>query len=225
MQHNIKSLIGFRMEAADGDIGRVEEFYFEETSWLIRYLIIETGNWLLNRKVLIVPQAIKQCDAKAEVFRTNLTTEQIRTSPDVGTDQLVSRQQTVPLYGHYDWEWYGSGFYAGGLEAVMDNDPVIDAQDEKGDLHLRSTEEIKGYQIHTADGDFGHVSDFILDDTTWQIIYLVVDTHKWFGGTKLLIKTSAINEIQWGNAKVMVNIITETIKDCPVFDESEFNHS
>ncbi|MGA9211831.1 PRC-barrel domain-containing protein [Kaistella sp.] len=224
MQHNIKSLIGYRMEATDGEIGKVEEFYFEDTNWLIRYLIVETGNWLLNRKVLIIPQAIKQSDAKPGVFPVNLTKEQIKTSPDIDTDQPVSRQQTMPLYGHYDWEWYGSGFYAGGLEAVMDNDPVINDQDEKGDLHLRSTKEVKGYQIHTIDGDFGHVSDFILDDTTWQIIYLVVDTHKWFGGTKVLIKTSAIKEIQWENTKIIVNISTETIKDSPIFDDSKFNH-
>ncbi|WHF52896.1 PRC-barrel domain-containing protein [Chryseobacterium gotjawalense] len=225
MQRNVKSLIGYRMEATDGEIGKVEEFYFEDTNWLIRYLIVETGNWLVNRKVLISPQAIKQNDAKEEVFRTNLTTEQIRTSPDIDTNQPVSRQQAMPLYGHYDWEWYGTGFYVGGLEAVMDNDPVIDPSTDKGDDHLRSTDNVKGYQIHTIDGDFGHVSDFILDDTTWQIIYLVVDTHKWFGGTKVLIKTSTITEVQWENATIFVNISTETIKDSPAFDESKFNPS
>ncbi|MDQ2864077.1 MAG: PRC-barrel domain-containing protein [Bacteroidota bacterium] len=234
MQRTIKSLIGYGMEATDGDIGEVEEFYFEDTTWLIRYLILKTGNWFLYRKVLISPQAIVKKYKASGLFAVNLSKEQIRTSPDIDTDKPVSRQQDIELYGHYVWQRYGSGFYAGG-SAVIDNDPIIDEKIVKeadpndkrsdDDLHLRSTKTIIGYHIHASDGDFGHVSDFIFDDANWQIIFLVVDTHNWFGGKKVLIETGTVKEIQWDNSKVILNISTDEIKECPLFDELQFKHT
>lgn len=224
------------MEATDGDIGKAEDFYFEDTTWVIRYLIVKTGNWFLYRKVLIAPQAIIKGGVAPGVFPVNLTKEQIKTSPDIDTDKPVSLQQDMQLYGHYAWQRYGgSGFYAGGSAAAMDNVPIIDEKIMKeadpgdkrsdDDLHLRSTKAIMGYHIHASDGDVGHVSDFILDDANWQIMYLVVDTHNWFGGKKVLIETGTIKEIQWDNSRVIVNISTEEIKECPVFDEWQFEHS
>jgi sporulation protein YlmC with PRC-barrel domain len=236
MQRNIKSLIGYSMEATDGDIGKVEEFYFEDTTWVIHYLIVKTGNWFLYRKVLIGPQAIVRRNAAPGIFPVNLSKEQIRTSPDIDTDKPVSLQQDIELYGHYAWQRYGGGgFYAGGSPAAMDNVPIIDEKkmreadpnDKRSDddLHLRSTKTIMGYHIHASDGDIGHVSDFILDDANWQIRYLVVDTHNWFGGKKVLIETGTIKEIQWENSKVILDISTNSLKDCPAFDELKFNHS
>lgn len=236
MQHNIKSLIGYSIEATDGDIGKIEDFYFEDTTWVIRYLIVKTGNWFLYRKVLIAPQAIVKRWTEPGVFPLNLSMEQIKTSPDIDTDKPVSLQQDTQLYGHYAWQRYGgSGFYAGGSAAAMDNVPIIDEKVMKGadpgdtrsdnDLHLRSTKKIMEYHIHASDGDVGHVSDFILDDANWQIRYLVVDTHNWFGSKKVLIETGTIKEIQWENSKVILDISTNSFKDCPAFDESQFNHS
>ena len=135
----------------------------------------------------------------------------------------------MQLYGHYAWQRYGGGgFYAGGSAAAMDNIPMIDEKIMKeadsndkridDDLHLRSTKTIMGYHIHASDGDVGHVNDFIFDDANWQIMYLVIDTHNWVGGEKVLIDTATIKEIQWESSKVILNIITGAIKDGPVFD-------
>ena len=82
-----------------------------------------------------------------------------------------------------------------------------------------------GYHIHASDGDFGHVSDFIFDDANFQIIYMVVDSHNWFGGKKYLIETGTIKEIQWENSKVVLNISMDEIKEGTVFDESKFKNS
>jgi len=235
MQININNLIGYNLEATDGNIGKVEEFYFEDTTWVIRYIIIKTGNWLSYRMVLIAPQAIVKRNAMPGIFPVNLSKEQIRTSPDIDTDKPVSRQQVMELYGHYAWQRYGgSGFYAGGSAAAMDNVPITDEKIMKeadpndkrsdDDLHLRSTKKIMGYHIHASDGDFGHVSDFIFDDVKWQIMHLVVDSHNWFGGKKFLIETGTIKEIQWENSKVILDISINSLKDCPAFDESQFSH-
>ncbi|MEO7044461.1 MAG: PRC-barrel domain-containing protein [Ferruginibacter sp.] len=236
MQRNIKSLIGCSMEATDGDIGEVHEFYFEDNTWLIRYFVIKTGNWFLNRKVLISPYALLKKDKETCILPVNLTKEQIRTSPDIDTDKPVSRQQDLALYGHYAWQRYGgSGFYAGGSEAVMNDAPIIDekilteadANDKRSDddLHLRSTKAITDYHIHAVDGDFGHITDFIVDDSNWKIMFLVVDSHNWFGGKKYLVETDAVKEIQWDNSKVILNITKAGIEEGSLFDESQYHYS
>jgi sporulation protein YlmC with PRC-barrel domain len=236
MRHNINSIIGYRMEGTDGEIGKVKEFYFDDKTWKIRYLIIKTGNRLTGRKALISPQALLVPDWEEEVFPINLTKEQIKNSPDIDTDKPVSRQQELELYGHYLWQpYWGSDFYAGG--SIWNNtyqNPVIDEKivKEVGSKnkqsneypHLRSTQSISGYHIHANDGDIGHLKDFIIDDQTWLITDLVIDTHNRLGGKKVLIPIRHIKEIQWDNFKIITDISKAFIKDCPLFNESEYKH-
>ena len=234
MQHNIKNLLDFKMNATDGDIGEVKEFYFDDETWAIRYLVVETGNWFSNKKVLIAPQALLKPDWLNKSFPVNLTKEQIKNSPDINTDKPVSRHQEIEMYGHYSWQRYGgSGFYAGGSAAVMNLPPIVDEEIIKEndpdnqteyDLHLRSTESVSGYYIHATDGNIGHLKEFILDSETWQITNLIMDTHNWIGGHKVLVSVSHIKEIQWENSRVMVDISKETIKDYPHFDENNFEY-
>ncbi len=236
MQRNIKSLIGWSMEATDGDIGELDEFYFKDDNWVINYMVIKTGNWFLSRKVLISPQALVERITDNNILPVNLSKEQIRKSPDVDTDKPVSRQQDIDLYGHYAWQRYGgSGFYAGGSALVMDNSPFIDEaifseadkNDKRSDddLHLRSTKAITGYHIHASDGDWGYVTDFIFDDLNWKITFLVIDSHQWFGGEKYLVEVGKVKEIQWVNSKVILNLSKDELKISPLFDELLFKHS
>lgn len=231
MQKNLNQLIGFKMGATDGEIGEVKEFYFDDTNWNIRYLIVETGNWLYNKKVLIAPQALLAPDWDNKVFPINLTKEQIKNSPDIDTDKPISLSKEMEMYGHYEWQPYmGAGFFAGGSGALMNLNPVIDEElikmndpDHKDfDPNLRSTARISGYYIHATDGDIGHVKDFIMDIETWKITYLVIDTHNWFGGKKVQISVRHVTEIQWENFSIIMDISKEYLKDCQAYQESRF---
>jgi len=233
MQRSITSLTGYKMRATDGEIGKVKEFYFDDLSWAIRYLIIETGNWLSNRKVLISPQALQLPDWKNKEFPINLTKQQIKNSPDIDTNKPISHRQEIEMYRHYAWERYGgNGFYAGSSAAVMNLSAVVDEKTIKendpagsranDDPHLRSTERVSGYHIHATDGDIGHVNDFIIDDEVWKITDLVIDTHNWIGGHKVLVPARHVKEIQWENFKIIIDVSREYVKDCQVFNEPEF---
>jgi sporulation protein YlmC with PRC-barrel domain len=235
MQRNINSLIGYNLEGTDGEIGKVTDFYFDDDTWTIRYLILQTGNWFSGRDVLISPEALVKSIWKPGIFPVNLTKDQILNSPDIDTDKPVSRQQEIELYGHYLWQpYWGSDFYAGGLWGIPSSAPVIDQKivketDEndkrsKDDRHLRSTHEVTGYHIHAIDGEIGHVKDFIMDDRTWQIVWLVVDTHNWIGGKKVLIPVRHIKEVQWENSKVVADETVDSVKNSIAFDGSEFVH-
>ncbi len=236
MQQNIENLIGFSLGANDGEIGKVEEFYFDDSTWDIRYIIVKTGGWLFGRKVLIAPQSVQKVDWGKNNFTVNLTKEQVKNSPEIDTDKPVSLQQEISLYGHYDWQRFGgSGFYAGASAPFL-NTPIIvdetvateaDSSDNRNDddVHLRSTDAIINYHIHATDGDVGHVNDFIIDTTTWKVLYLVVDTHNFIGEEKVLIPVESVIELQWIASKVMVDMTIESIKNAASFNKEAYNYS
>lgn len=231
MQHSIKSLIGFKLGAIDGEIGKVEEFYFDDESWTIRYLVVKTGGWLSDRKVLISPVALMEPDWENQSFPVKLTKEQIKHSPDIDTHMPVSRQQEMALYKYYEWPYgdpIGAGFYGhmgmmGMVESRVSFEQAIKAMrndKEPGDPHLRSTSELKGYRIHAIDGEIGHVTDFTVDEH-WRIRFLVLDTGNWFHGKKVLISTEWITAVSWAHSRVDVGISLEAVKGSPEYDADQ----
>src|SRR5205807_5692272 len=90
----------------------------------------------------------------------------------------------------------------------------VPAEEEpEGDRHLRSTTEVAGYTVEARDGEIGRVGDFIVDDETWAIRYLVVETGTWWSGKKVLVPPGWINSINWPEATVTVDLDRATIKD------------
>jgi sporulation protein YlmC with PRC-barrel domain len=91
--------------------------------------------------------------------------------------------------------------------------------EESWDPYLRSTHEVTGYNIQAADGEVGHVEDFIIDDETWAIRYLIVDTRNWLPGKKILLSPFWIERVSWSESKVFVNLPMEKIKESPEYTE------
>lgn len=233
MERNVSSLIGCNIEAKNGIIGKLEEFYFDDESWTIRYLIVKTGSWLSGREVLISRVALKNRDWLNKTIPVNLTKKQVQNSPDIDTKKPVSRQQEANLFGHYQWEnYWGTGFYANGSMGVSMPFPSIDrkiliAPDEDrknpdNDIHLRSTDRITGYYIHASDGEIGHVKDFVIDDQLLQLLFFVVDTHNWVGGKKVLIPVNEIKKVDWSTSEVFLNITVDEVQNSRLFEETEF---
>jgi len=215
------------MTATDGEIGKVEEFYFDDQVWIIVYLIVKTGSWLSGRTVLISPVALMSGSDRTGMFPVNLTKQQIKDSPDIDTDLPVSRQHEIALHEYYPWQSYwGTGFFEGGIWGIV-TPPVEDLTTPKapaGDTHLRSTHAISGYHIETSDGQLGHLRDFIIDDETWHIEYLVIEMHSWLTGQKVLIARNRIKGIQWATSKVLVDVSGWALENSPAYDESVFSH-
>lgn len=233
MQRNINSLVGFTIGATDGDIGNVEEFYFDDTTWTVRYMIVKTGGWLTGREVLISPEAILIPDWKNKIMPVNLTRSQVENSPDIDTDKPISRQEEEKLFEYYPWQsYYDAGLYGDGM-GMMGTFPLMpfpnentlekSGADENPDIktHLRSTHEVKGYIIHAVDGEIGKVSDFIFNEQTWQITFIAVKTGHLFSEKKVLISPSWIKEVKWNMQEVLVNVSVEAVKNSPVYDASK----
>ncbi len=218
-----KTLKGYTLDSLDGEIGKAEEFYFDDQHWTIRYLIAGTGNWLTGRQVLISPYALAAANKEAEQITIELTKKQIKDSPSLDSDKPVSRQFEIAYSGYYGMPMYWDGPYLWGSHPYIVRDRTMWKElirsEKAWDPHLRSTREVMGYTIQAADGEIGHVEDFIIDDETWEIRYLIISTRNWWPGKKVLISTKWIESVSWLESKVIVNLHRETIKQSPEYTE------
>lgn len=100
------TLSGRAIEATDGSIGHVDDFIIDETTWAIRYLVIDTKNWWLGKKVLISPQWVDRVSwSESKVF-VNLTREAIKESPEYTADTLLTRSYESDVHLHYSRQGY-----------------------------------------------------------------------------------------------------------------------
>src|SRR4051812_5259716 len=179
MIRTIKQIRGRTLAARDGHIGRVTDLFFDDAFWHVRYFVVETGPDWKNRTVLIAPEAVHPVDWTDENFPVDLTVDQVRHSPRVETDQPISRQQEEELRRYYAWPMYWDGVLgpAGIIAPIpIPAPPPIAPQPRPGNPHLRSAELTLGYRLEASDGKIGHVDEFLIDERSWEIRYLVIDT-------------------------------------------------
>ena len=224
MLNDAKTLKGYKLNGLDGEIGKIKEFYFDDQYWTIRYLVADTGNWLTDRQVLISPNALGTINKSERNIAINLTKKQIEGSPSISSDKPVSRQFEEEYYGYYSWPMYWAGTEIWGAYPDIphnDEQPIQTTTEgeKKWDPQLRSTIAVTGYAIQAVDGEIGHVDDFIVDDETWEIRYLVVDTGNWWPGKRILISPLWIKRISWNEANVYVDLSRTTIKQSPEYRE------
>jgi hypothetical protein len=235
MLHNASSFHGFSLHATDGDIGHIEDFYFDDESWRVRYVVVNTGNWLSSRRVLISPVAFDHNDCGQRKLSVILRQGQIQNSPSADLHQPISRRWEQEYHNYYDWPIYWVLAPLGGIaaypsvlnaaeeegeaqeaaqEQALDVNPDEIADDE--DSHLQSMNDVCGYTIETPDGNLGHIEDFILSDD-WAVRYIVVDTGRWWTGKKVLLRPEAITDVRWPERTVQVRWPREVISNAPEF--------
>ena len=223
MLNKIKTLKGYTLNSLDGEIGKVKEFYFDDQHWAIRYLVADTGNWLTGRQVLISPYALSAMDKEKQHININLTRKKIEDSPSLNSDKPVSQQYEEAFFGYYGWPTYWNGPYLWGAEPyiIRDRDQLRNSilNEKPWDPHLRSTNAVTDHHIQAADGEIGHVEDFIIDDETWAIRYLIINTRNWWPGKKVLISPQWIQHISWEESKVFINVTCESIRQSPEYTE------
>jgi hypothetical protein len=222
MLHGVQDLQGNTLMATDGAIGTPKDVYFDDETWIVRYLVADTGGWLTGRRVLIAVVALGTGAWHAGELAVALTRDQIRHSPDIDTDKPISRQHEAAYHRYYGYPYYWGGMGMGMYPLAM---PVPDAPApeaegrEKDDMHLRSMREVTGYAIHARDGALGHVADFLVDDADWAIRWAVVSTGNWLrGGRQVLVSPGWITAVRWERREVAVDLDRATIEHGPAFD-------
>lgn len=210
---NTKIVTGHKLAASDGDIGRAEDFYFDDQTWALRYLVADTGTWLTGRQVLLSPYCFGRFDGAEKMIRINLTRKQIEGSPSIDTHRPVSRQYEENYYRYYGWPLYWEGGNTWGRADFPAMAPAIATGGARtyeyarwDDIHLRSIKKVTGYQVEATDGTVGTVSGFMVDDKRWVIRELVIETGHWYAGKEVLIAPTKVQRVSYEASKVFVNL-------------------
>ncbi len=224
------------LDATDGYIGRVDDLYFDDQNWAVRYVVAQIGLKLLGRKVLLSPAALDEPGDKS--IRLRYSKEKVRKSPDINTAEPVSRKLEKELHDYFAWPYYWiypqhysslgsaiypgltypSGFPLGGQKKTLAAEAIEkekQTEDTMGQWHLRSVDEVDGYHIQCTDQEIGHVEDFIIDDQRWVIRYLVINTKNILPGKKVVVAPQWVLGIDWAETKVYVDIPAQAIEQGP----------
>ncbi len=214
----LSDLTGYRFQASDDEIGRLQQVYFDDRRWQVLFLVVRTGSWLLGREVLLVPEVIKKIDDEKETIIVDMSREQIEQAPPVDANQPVSEHYQQQYYRFFAWEpyWTTDPLFQGAPSVP----PFVQSELPKNPEHphLRSSNEVSGYRLQTADAGVGHVEDFILDVKEWTVRYLEIDTRTWLPGRHVLISPAWVEQIDLGQQWVQVGLPRELVKGAPKYD-------
>ena len=231
MLQAIKNLEHCRIIATDGQVGTVRDVYFDDERWVVRYLVVETGSWLSARRVLISPYAVRFIDWQTRAVVVNLTRDQVKNSPHIDTDKPVSRQQEDEFNRHYGYPqyWPYSTYWAWGEipllvpptqqdQEVAEFGSRFPQDSNRADGHLRSSQVVIGYHLQATDAFLGRVADFLFDEETWAIRYLVADTRSWLPGKQVIVAQDSIREVNWGEQSVDLALTRLELEKSPAYD-------
>ena len=233
MLRSANEVRGYKLQALDEDVGTCEDFLFDDRWWTIRHMLSNTGGWMIGKKVLISPMMINRPDWKTHTIFLDVSKEKIETCPSVLEDEPVSREHERKISRHYAFPYYWAGTGLWGPTAYPDATVPVhtdseveklfeldkESVEDKNENHLRSLKEVTGYDIKAKDGNIGHVEDFIMDDETWALRYVIVDTRNWLpGGKKVLLPLTMAESVSWERSEFEVNLTKADIKSSPEFD-------
>jgi hypothetical protein len=235
MLRRFTDLRTYTIGATDGDIGAVDDLYFDDLTWTVRYLVADTGTWLSGRKVLLSPIALRGFESASARVETALTRRQVEESPSIDTQKPVSRQHETELLSYYGHSPYWAGPYRWGLYGhpdPMSGLPPFTAPPSEGrvaeelaareretrDEHLHSARAVTGLGIRANDGELGHVEDFLMDEQDWAIRYLIVDPRSWWPGPHVLVGIDWVRSVSWNDAVVEVDVSRDAIRNAPRYE-------
>ena len=227
MLRALSDLKGYAIEASDGLIGHVEQVYFDDEKWAIRYLVVRAGTWFDTREVLLSPISLGETHWETRTLTVRLTKDKVKHSPPIELHKPVSQQEDQ-YNDYYGWSsyWGNVGLWARwGTPVMMATPPHPDDRNHllraSGDRHLRSSAEVAGYHLHAIDDPIGHVEDFIIDDETWAIRYVVVNTSNWGLGRKVLIAPDWVVAVHADDESVDLLMTADVVKRSPTWEPGE----
>jgi hypothetical protein len=230
MLWDASAIKGYAVVGSDGLLGTASDFLFDDASWKMRWLVVDTGHSFSGREALIPVSALGRPDPALRQFSVNLTVRQARECPDIDRDLPVSRQAERDLYAYYGCEPYWASSYFGGAisaefappphpaEARLRDPGTVNRLKKTGDQHLRSVDEVIGYHVHATDGEIGHVEDFLAEESGWDIRYVKVDTRNWIPGSRVIISPLSVSMIDWIERLVFLDVDRQNVRLSPPYD-------
>jgi hypothetical protein len=214
MLQNITKLLDFRVVNAQGDVGKVNDFYFDDATWIIRYLLVETGDWLSRNHMLIATEAFEEPDAGKSLFTLNVSRDIIRNSPDINKPLPIPAQYKNEL-ARYRGEWpvYYTPAHEIPRRPKLSTPGMSTAviEDEIATGQLFSVKDIAHYRVTGNGSDIGKGQDLIIDDIFWSIRYLAATTAPSESG-RILLAPGMIDHIDPVRHEIVTPLRKEAIR-------------
>jgi uncharacterized protein YrrD len=199
MTWKVSELKGDDVLSRDGSIGTLDDVYFDDESWRVRYMVVDTGGWVGGRRMLIAPAAIESAlSDPAGRLRVGASRDELMEAPDAASHPPVAQQERTdqarrlgPPYYWSDATLWGTH----GKPSAAERDP-----------HLRSSNEVLGFHVQAADGELGSVRDLLIDESTWQVDGMVIDIRKWWPGGEVRLLPDDIERIDSAGRKVHLRL-------------------
>jgi sporulation protein YlmC with PRC-barrel domain len=217
MNRSVKHLHSYTVVARDGELGSVEEMYFDDEKWTIRYIVADLEEVPQKERAAVSPVSVEDVDWKNRMILVDLSRDEVAESPEVDEGGSFSRQKERQLNGYYRIPVYWSGVglwgnhvYPGLL--AEEAQPEDDEGQDDAETHVHGTEEAFGYKIEATDGEIGRVDDLVVEERTWEIQFLVIDTGNWLPGKKVIVDTHWIDQVNWKDGTVSVSLPRNAIR-------------
>ena len=214
MLRSLKDLETYSIHALDGDLGKLDQLFFDDDHWLVRYLVVKTGRFFHRAKILISTHGLKKIDWPSHRFEVSLTRDQIERSPEIEIDQPPPRLKEIEYFNYYRWPYYWTNSGIWGVAPIE----VIPSELNKADPHLRSTQSALECKVQTGGTALlGRVVDLLIDDDRWTVKYLVIDTGTFRDSKMLLIPTDQVTEIDWASRSISLDLSLDFFAGSPVY--------
>ncbi|MBI1357072.1 MAG: hypothetical protein GC160_22250 [Acidobacteria bacterium] len=206
----LKHLFGYRVRAKDEDIGKVEDFFVDDRSWSVRYLLVRTGGYFSGASAVVPVECLGSPDTAGHVLPVRFGKDQLDAVAQRNIQPVAAEMKALlnALYGKSD-DRRDRGFIRVGC-------PTADGAEDASSL--RSVREVAAYQLETRDGACGLCTDFLADFDDWTVPYLVVNTKEWRPHGHVLVPTTWVTEICWKDMEIEVSASRDKIQHAQRFD-------
>lgn len=238
MLRSIIDLEDYRLQTAAGNIGRLKDFTFDDKAWVIRYLVVDIGAWPKKHLVLISPIALGAPNWLAKTIPVLLSKSQIQNSPPFDPQKPITKQHEIEHLSYYNYPYYwggpslwGKDIYpnrfstgSGGFNAPPFELRVPEPPDMEDETHaeheLHGGFDTMGIRVTSGDVDIGLVKDLLIDEDSWAIRYMVVNTGDWWPNQQVLIAPQWIGALNWVSKTISIQMSQAEVKTAPHCDPS-----
>ena len=230
MLRSLREISGCVITAEDGEVGRCRDFLIDDRMWVVRYMVANTAKWLPGRKVLVAPDFLARPDWPAGRLPIRLTRDQVATCPELDERSPVPRLYEAWYREHHSMPYYWAANDMGGaLSATWGTTHPIPLPDRsvspsplppENEIHLRSVHELAGFRVVARGGVAGRAADFLLDDETWALRYIVVEMRKLLLRREILVSPQWLDSVSYAPGEFQVGLTLEAIRGSRAYDAS-----
>jgi hypothetical protein len=213
-----KEILGTTVRSADGEIGKIKDVLFDSEEWVVRYIVVDTWDWLPDRKLIIPPAVLKTPESKLRRFDVPMDKREISKGAILHDGEVLSRQVEASLLEHFKLAPYWAVRVPGGGAMIADHVASDDGEEGSAQTVLKSFRDATGFEVSAGDGPIGRMVDFLVDEQSWNVAEVEVNTEDWLRGGSAVLKSRWFTGVDTRLRKMTLNKTIEEVENDPGYN-------